>query len=123
MYSGSHSVATSMTTLPTPAHSVNGSSNSQGPDMMDDLSPQKRKRTMDDDGDRQKKKQHSEESKVGIEALHLDVGVKYLVCRTRKAPFLTLPPIPAALPCTLMSRPRLRAWRMLPPSVSAVEVF
>lgn len=98
-------VATSMTasatatlnTLPTPAHSVNGSASH--PDMpMGDDSPQKRKRSMDDSGDRALKKVHLEESKLGIEDLHLDVGKKYLLCQTRKTPFAVLFPLLLALP-------------------------
>ncbi|KAK7421754.1 hypothetical protein QQX98_001968 [Neonectria punicea] len=81
------SVATSMTaaatatTLPTPAHSVNGSA-SQPDLVMADDSPHKRKRSVDDSGDRDQKKIHLEESKLGIEDLHLDVGKKYLLCQT-----------------------------------------
>ncbi|KAF4978657.1 hypothetical protein FZEAL_5000 [Fusarium zealandicum] len=79
------SVATSMTasatTLPTPAHSVSGSASQHDVVMADD-SPQKRKRSLDDTGDREQKKVHVEESKLGIEDLHLDVGKKYLLCQT-----------------------------------------
>ncbi|CAM1508267.1 Fc.00g051150.m01.CDS01 [Cosmosporella sp. VM-42] len=89
-----HSLASSMTatatTLPTPAHSVNGSS-SQLDIVMADDSPQKRKRSVDDTGDREQKKVHLEESKLGIEDLHLDVGKKYLLCQT---------PHPESLPRT-----------------------
>ncbi|KAF4966932.1 hypothetical protein FSARC_5447 [Fusarium sarcochroum] len=80
------SVATSMTTtatpttLPTPAHSVTGSAHHDV--VMADDSPHKRKRSMDDSGDREQKKVHVEESKLGIEDLHLDVGKKYLLCHT-----------------------------------------
>lgn len=52
---------------------------------------------MDDSGDREQKKVHVEESKLGIEDLHLDVGKKYLLCQTRKTPFTALLPLPAAL--------------------------
>ncbi|KAH7166022.1 Rox3 mediator complex subunit-domain-containing protein [Dactylonectria macrodidyma] len=83
------SVATSMmaastaTTLPTPAHSVNGSASQLDAIMADD-SPHKRKRSVDDSysGDHEQKKIHLEESKLGIEDLHLDVGKKYLLCQT-----------------------------------------
>lgn len=88
--------ATTATTLPTPAHSVNGSS-SQLDIAMSDESPNKRKRSVDDMGDRDHKKVHLEESKLGIEDLHLDVGKKYLLCQTRKTPlaaFFPLPPLP-----------------------------
>lgn len=81
---------TSVTTaLPTPAHSVNGHSGSDGlhdTSMMEDF-PNKRKRSFEDFGDQEKKKVHLEDPrKLGIENLHLDVGEKYLLCRTRKAP-------------------------------------
>ncbi|KAI5461331.1 Rox3 mediator complex subunit-domain-containing protein [Mariannaea sp. PMI_226] len=90
------SVATSMTatatvtTLPTPAHSVSGSASQPDIAMADD-SPHKRKRSVDDSGDRTLKKVHLEESKLGIEDLHLDVGKKYLLCQT---------PHPESLPRT-----------------------
>ena len=47
----------------------------------------KRKREVDDHGDREQKKVHVEDSRISIEDLHLDVGKKYLLCRTRKTPF------------------------------------
>ena len=53
---------------------------------MSDESPHKRKRDVDDNGDRHRKKMHFEDSKLGIEDLHLDVGPKYLLCQTRKDP-------------------------------------
>ncbi|KAH6987591.1 Rox3 mediator complex subunit-domain-containing protein [Ilyonectria sp. MPI-CAGE-AT-0026] len=77
----SMTAASTATTLPTPAHSVNGSA-SQPDFIMADDSPHKRKRSMDDSGDREQKKIHLEESKLGIEDLHLDVGKKYLLCQT-----------------------------------------
>jgi hypothetical protein len=46
----------------------------------------KRKRDLRDTGDREQKKPHVEDRKLGIEDLHLDVGKKYLLCRTRKKP-------------------------------------
>ena len=49
----------------------------------------KRKRDLEDQGDREQKKVHVEGGKVGIEQLHLPVGDAYLLCRTRKAPFST----------------------------------
>lgn len=58
---------------------------------MTDDTPHKRKRSMDDSGDRALKKVHLEESKLGIEDLHLDVGKKYLLCQT---------PHPESLPRT-----------------------
>jgi hypothetical protein len=55
---------------------------------MGEDSPQKRKRTAEDGGEREQKKAHLEDRRLGIENLHMDVGEKYLLCRTRKA----LPP-------------------------------
>lgn len=77
------------TALPTPAHSVNGSSmhSEMAHDMaLSDESPQKRKRLLEDLGDRDQKKAHIEDRRFSIENLHLDVGEKYLLCSTRKAP-------------------------------------
>lgn len=48
-------------------------------------SPQKRKRSMDDLGERETKKVHIEERRLEFEDLHLNVGPKYLLCKTRKA--------------------------------------
>ena len=84
------SVASTTTTLPTPAHSVNGSSlpsEMAHETVMGEDSPPKRKRAADDTGYRAQKKVHVEDRKFGIDDLHLDVGEKYLLCRTRKAPF------------------------------------
>jgi len=94
------------TTLPTPAHSVNGS---QLPDMSHDLgmgddSPQKRKRAVEDVGDREQKKVHIEESKFGIDDLHMDVGEKYLLCKSRKDPFTVAWPL-SPLPCLAAAPP------------------
>jgi hypothetical protein len=47
----------------------------------------KRKRDLEDHGDREQKKVHVEDSRISIKDLHLDVGQKYLLCRTRKTPF------------------------------------
>lgn len=46
----------------------------------------KRKREVEDVGGKEQKKVHVEDRRLGIEDLHLDVGKKYLLCRTRKAP-------------------------------------
>lgn len=46
----------------------------------------KRKRDVEDGGDRDQKKVHLEDSRLSIEDLHVDVGKKYLLCRTRKTP-------------------------------------
>lgn len=95
---------TSVSTLPTPAHSVNGSSMSA--DMasclpneasmmtiMGDESPQKRKRPLDDMGDREQKKVHIEDRRLGIEALHQDVGPKYKICQPRPPPRFPIPTV------------------------------
>ena len=50
-------------------------------------SSNKRKRDLEDHGDREQKKVHVEDSRISIDDLHLDVGKKYLLCRTRKTPF------------------------------------
>ncbi|PQE09441.1 hypothetical protein CJF31_00004301 [Rutstroemia sp. NJR-2017a BVV2] len=52
----------------------------------DDLS-NKRKRDVEDHGDRDQKKVHVEDSRLSINDLHQEVGQKYLLCRTRKNPF------------------------------------
>jgi len=49
-------------------------------------SSNKRKREVEDNGDQEQKKVHVEDRRLGIEDLHLNVGKKYLLCRTRKAP-------------------------------------
>lgn len=49
---------------------------------MSDESPQKRKRPIDDTGDRDQKKMYLEDGyKLGIDDLHRDVGPKYLLCQ------------------------------------------
>jgi hypothetical protein len=54
--------------------------------MTDADSPNKRKRLTDDMGEQEQKKVHLEDPRrLGIENLHLDVGPKYLLLRTRKA--------------------------------------
>ncbi|KAF4624078.1 hypothetical protein G7Y89_g14096 [Cudoniella acicularis] len=69
--------------LPTPAHSINGSMSSLGSDVgFHDESSNKRKRDLEDGGDREQKKVHVEDSRLSIEDLHLDVGEKYLLCNT-----------------------------------------
>ncbi|RFU28301.1 hypothetical protein B7463_g8038, partial [Scytalidium lignicola] len=76
--------------LPTPAHSINGSMSSVGFDNSQESvgpneeSSNKRKREFEDHGDRDQKKVHVEvSSRLGIEDLHMNVGEKYLLCRTR----------------------------------------
>jgi hypothetical protein len=78
--------------LPTPAHSINGSMSSTASDLAIEgahleESSSKRKRDLEDHGDREQKKVHVEDSRIRIEDLHLDVGKIYSLCRTRKAPF------------------------------------
>ncbi|TVY56867.1 Mediator of RNA polymerase II transcription subunit 19 [Lachnellula cervina] len=72
--------------LPTPAHSINGSMSSLEPQIVEtntrDEPSNKRKRHVEDHGDRDQKKAHVEDSRLSIEDLHLDVGEKYLLCRT-----------------------------------------
>ena len=81
-------MASSATTLPTPAHSINGTSASDHHDgiMIDDYTS-KRKRTDHDSGLMGKKAYLEDPRNLGIKDLHLDVGEKYLLCRTRKAPY------------------------------------
>jgi hypothetical protein len=53
---------------------------------MTDVSSNKRKFAFDDTGAREHKKVHLDDPrKIGIQDLHMDVGEKYLLCRTRKA--------------------------------------
>ncbi|KAH8663947.1 Rox3 mediator complex subunit-domain-containing protein [Xylariales sp. PMI_506] len=85
--SSMNSSMTSITTaLPTPAHSVSGST--QPGDLshditMSDADSPKRRRLHDDLGRSEPKKVHLEDPRrLGIENLHLDVGEKYLLCRT-----------------------------------------
>jgi len=47
-----------------------------------DESSNKRKRDLEDHGDRDQKKVHVEDDRLTIDDLHLDVGEKYLLCRT-----------------------------------------
>ncbi|RDW73514.1 hypothetical protein BP6252_07421 [Coleophoma cylindrospora] len=76
------------TSLPTPAHSINGSlSSSLGSDMASDQAQfedgsHKRKRDLEDHGNQEQKKVHVEDSRFGIDDLHIDVGPKYLLCKT-----------------------------------------
>ncbi len=78
-----------ITSLPTPAHSVSGSMSLSAADVlvMSDEMTSKRKREIDDQGDRESKKVHVEDARLTIEDLHLDVGEKYLLlCKTGKIP-------------------------------------
>lgn len=50
----------------------------------------KRKRDVEDNGDREHKKAHVEDSSLTLDDLHLDVGEKYLLCKTRKKSFFIL---------------------------------
>lgn len=78
--------------LPTPAHSINGSMSSLGFDNSQesvapsDEASNKRKRDVEDHGDRDQKKIHVEGSRPNIADLHMEVGEKYLLCSTRKIP-------------------------------------
>ncbi|KAI0205066.1 Rox3-domain-containing protein [Astrocystis sublimbata] len=82
------SMASTATSLPTPAHSVNGSGSSLVLDnsqdtAMTDISSHKRKFSFDGIGAHTNKKVHLDDPrKIGIQDLHLDVGEKYLFCRT-----------------------------------------
>lgn len=104
------SIASTTTTLPTPAHSVNGSSlpsEMTQDTIMGEDSPHKRKREVDDMGNRAQKKVHVEDRNLGIDDLHLDVGEKYLLCRTRKAPFYLFKAAVAAAAATGVPTPLL----------------
>ncbi|ESZ94517.1 hypothetical protein SBOR_5097 [Sclerotinia borealis F-4128] len=72
------------TSLPTPAHSTNGrmSTNNSAADAFqsEDLS-NKRKRDIEDSGDRDLKKVHVEDRRPSIDDLHQKVGKQYFVCR------------------------------------------
>jgi hypothetical protein len=87
---------TTNNSLPTPAHSINGSmSSSTGSGFSSEIAQvdgasNKRKRDIEDHGDQEQKKVHVEDSRISIEDLHLNVGKKYLLCRTRKTPFFSL---------------------------------
>ncbi|CAK7274194.1 hypothetical protein SEPCBS119000_006046 [Sporothrix epigloea] len=88
---GSFSSAVTPSTLPTPAHSVTGSGFATGDNghrsSPDGDSPHKRKRRLDDAGDYESKKVHMEgQQRLDFEALHQDVGEKYLVCNTSHRP-------------------------------------
>lgn len=83
--------------LPTPAHSTNGSMSSSwntNTEIKLDVatsneSQNKRKRDVEDSGDREQKKAHIEITRLSIDDLHLDVGPKYLLCKKGKTPFYT----------------------------------
>lgn len=63
--------------------------------MMTDVSSNKRKNSFDDTAARQHKKVHLDDPrKIGIHDLHLDVGEKYLFCRTRKASLVSQESLP-----------------------------
>ncbi|EFX02486.1 mediator of RNA polymerase 2 transcription subunit 19 [Grosmannia clavigera kw1407] len=82
-------------TLPTPAHSVNGCNFGAvdvAHDMSTDDSPQKRKRAFADSGSQHPKKVHMEgQQRLDFEALHQDVGEKYLVGKKAHTP--SFPPL------------------------------
>ncbi|KAG9240465.1 Rox3 mediator complex subunit-domain-containing protein [Calycina marina] len=71
--------------LPTPAHSINGSMSTL--DVIAEAAhseeiSNKRKRDLEDTGDRDQKKVHIESSGVSINDLHRNVGPKYRLCKT-----------------------------------------
>ncbi|KAA8563687.1 hypothetical protein EYC84_011707 [Monilinia fructicola] len=77
------------TSLPTPAHSINGSMsniNSAVEASQSEDSSNKRKRDVEDLGGRDQKKVQVEDSRPSINDLHQDVGKKYLLCRTLHKP-------------------------------------
>lgn len=80
-----HSTMTSFTTnLPTPAHSINGTSlslDSTHDVNMGEDSPQKRKRAQEDVGEQghDQKRLHVDDGLPGINDMHEDVGEKYLL--------------------------------------------
>jgi hypothetical protein len=111
--------------LPTPAHSINDSMSSTSDttleaamlhDALHEEVSNKRKRDVEDNGDRDQKKVHVEDSRASIDDLHLDVGEKYLLCRTRKAPSSTRSSI---FPLVLYSR----SCTTRVPCTSSTEVF
>ncbi len=105
--SGSFSSTATPSTLPTPAHSVTGSgfgaSDMSHEAGLGDEALRKRKRLLDDTGDQESKKVHMEgQQRLDFEALHQDVGEKYLVCRTCKALLSMRPfcfPVLPSFPC------------------------
>ncbi|KAL1911913.1 hypothetical protein Sste5344_002108 [Sporothrix stenoceras] len=109
--SGSFSSTSAATpsTLPTPAHSVNGSGFGSSADAAHGMSPgsdspHKRKRLLDDAGDNSHgpKKVHMEgQQRLDFEALHQDVGEKYLVCKTHLFAMFNLTGIAAEVARTL----------------------
>lgn len=76
--------------LPTPAHSVNGShlpSDSTNDVTMGEDSPQKRKRDHADNGGQEREKRvHIDDGIPNIEAMHEDVGEKYLLLKKKWQP-------------------------------------
>ncbi|ERS99329.1 hypothetical protein HMPREF1624_04528 [Sporothrix schenckii ATCC 58251] len=104
-FSSTSASAATPSTLPTPAHSVNGSGSGFGSgfgpaDAVHGMSPggadspYKRKRPLDDAGDlgHGSKKVHMEgQQRLDFEALHQDVGEKYLVCNKPHRP--SFPPL------------------------------
>ncbi|KAK1835796.1 hypothetical protein QBC39DRAFT_128093 [Podospora conica] len=88
MTSMTSSMTSSTVTLPTPAHSVNGSSmlpEANNDAVMSEDLHQKRKRS-GDEGERDQKKVDTEGRRYGIENLHANMDEKYLLCRTPYPP-------------------------------------
>ncbi len=107
--------------MPTPARSVNGSMSSINTEIPSEGIPQddsslKRKRDPEDQGDQEQKKVHvekSENQKVTIADLSVDVGELYLSCTTRKTSFFP----------TYVLPPGLVFQTPIQPCTSAVEVL
>ncbi|KAF3770946.1 hypothetical protein M406DRAFT_105569 [Cryphonectria parasitica EP155] len=78
------------TALPTPAHSVNGSglpSESNHDVIMGEDSPQKRKREQGDTGEQDREKRvHIDDGMPSMQAIHEDVGEKYLLLQRTWTP-------------------------------------
>lgn len=94
--SGSSPIGNKMSSnsLPTPMSSVHGVPNISGrmgddKDLEIDDPSNKRKREVEDSGDREQKKVHIEDGRPGIDDLHKVVGRPYLFCQTRKTPLLS----------------------------------
>lgn len=75
--------------LPTPAHSANGSMSTriENDEVEHNEVSMKRKREVDDTGDREQKKVHVEDSTNDVEVLHEDDESRFLFLQNRKTPF------------------------------------
>ncbi|SZF06369.1 unnamed protein product [Blumeria hordei] len=72
--------------LPTPAHSIDGSVSSTCTEMYPDGNSNKRKRESDDTEERELKKVDFGYGRLRLEDLHLDTGKKYKLCHTPHSP-------------------------------------